>query len=128
MRDILQTKTVALPSGLATTTTAALDLEGAQMSGKLFLVADVPATPTLANTKTLTVAITECDTLAGSYTAATGYGNMVITGPASGGGVATIFTLAIHPSTKRYVKATFTGQSAGGDLSAVTATFAASLK
>lgn len=127
MRDVLLTKTVALPNAAATTTTAALYLEGgggAHLAGKAYIGIEVPATPTLANTKTITVAITECATLGGSYTPAVGYGNMVITGPASGGGVATKYKLAIHPGTLPYIKATFTGVASGGDTSGVTATFA----
>jgi hypothetical protein len=124
MQDVLLKATTALPNGNATTTSTALDLQaqgGAYIAGKASLWIRVPATPTLANTKTLTVAITDCATSGGSYTAVTGYGRMVITGPASGGGPATNFELALHPGLKQFVKVTYTGESSGGDLSAVSA-------
>lgn len=123
MQDVLLKATTALPNGAATTTSASLDLQvgGSFIAGKASLVVRVPATPTLANTKTLTVAITDCATEGGSYTAVTGYGTMVITGPASGGGVATVFRLAPLENLRRYVKVTYTGVASGGDLSAVSA-------
>lgn len=123
MQDVLLKATTTLPNGAATTTSTALDLHtgGSFLAGKASLVIRVPATPTLANTKTLVVAVTHSDTSGGSYTAAPGYGTMVITGPSSGGGVATVFPLAIHEGLKRYVKITYTGESSGGDLSAVSA-------
>lgn len=126
MRDVLMTKTVALPAAAATATTAALDLEGsggAHLAGKAYFELEVPATASLVSTKKITVALTECATLGGSYTAAVGYGNTVITGGGSGG-AATKFKLAIHPGTLRYVKGTFSVESGGGDNTAVTATFA----
>lgn len=127
MQDIKVKTTVAFPSGAATTTSAALDLQGggAHVSGQLYLEIIAPATPALADTKTHTFALTECATSGGSYTAVVGYGNMVTTGASSAGAAAVTYRLAIHPHVKRYVKLTITGITSGGDSSAVSATFAA---
>lgn len=126
MQDVLNRKSVALPASSAAATTAAIDLEGgggSHLAGKGYLVVRIPATPVLADTKTITVSLTECDTLGGSYTAITGYGTMVVTGAtATPGGAATVFKLAVHPHVKRYVKATFTIPATSGDNTAVAAT------
>lgn len=126
MQDVLLKVATALPSGAATTTSTALDLQsgGKYTAGKASLVFNVPATPTLANTKTLTCAILHCDTVGGSYVAPDGMGPIVITGPASGGGVATRYPYPLPENLKRFVKATYTGVASGGDLSAVSATLA----
>ncbi len=125
MQDVLNRKSVALPASSAAATTAAIDLEGggAHIAGKGWLVVRIPATPALADTKTITVSLTDCATLGGSYTAITGYGAMVVTGAtATPGGAATEFKLAIHPHVKRFVKATFTIPATSGDNTAVAAT------
>jgi len=86
MIHIDQTKTTTLPAAAATTTSAAIDLS--TTSGGLGLTNQrlhirIPTIP-VANTKKLTFAVLGSTTLGGSYTAVQGYGNLDLTGTASG--------------------------------------------
>jgi hypothetical protein len=129
MQDVKTKTTVAFPSGAATTTSAAIDIQGGGsfVANRLFFEIQAPATPSLADAKTHTFALTDCATSGGTYTAVEGYGNMVTTGASSAGAAAKNFRLCVHPHVKRFVKLTITGISSGGDSSAVSCTFAAAL-
>ena len=128
MQDVKTKTTVAFPSGAATTTSAAVDIQGggSHIASRLFFEIQAPATPSLANGSTHTFALTDSATLGGTYTAVEGYGNMVNTGGASGGAIKN-FRLCVHPHVKRFVKLTITGITSGGDSSAISCTFAAAL-
>lgn len=122
MFDVLCKNSTALPNGAATTTSAALDLQGGgkYTAGKCSLTIAIPATPALANAATMTVGITHCATSGGSYVAVPGYGGMITTGAGGAGAAAVTYTLPLHENVLQFVKVTFTG-SAAGDSSGVSA-------
>ena len=117
MIHIDQTKTTTLPAAAATTTSAAIDLS--TTSGGLGLTNQrlhirIPTIP-VANTKKLTFAVLGSTTLGGSYTAVQGYGNLDLTGTASGVPEQTI-KLAIHPATPRFLKVSAALEASGGTI------------
>lgn len=117
MIHIDQTKTTTLPAAAATTTSAAIDLNtttgGVGLTNQRLHIRfpDIP----VANTKKLTFDVLGSATLGGSYTSVQGYGNLALTGTASGVPGQTI-RLAIHPATPRYLKVSAALEASGGTI------------
>jgi uncharacterized SAM-dependent methyltransferase len=126
MRERQTIKTVALPAAGASASTAPLDfgtaLPGPQ--GKGFdLVVEVPALPSLANTKTATTILQ--DSANGTdYATIPGTGSLVQTGAGGVGAAAASLRLHLPPRTRRYVRATITVEADGGNNTARTLTMA----
>lgn len=117
-----QRVSTALPAAAATATpSTALNLgpAGGRNQDKLKLQIYVPATPNLANTKTITFKVYDCDTSGGSYTEVEGYGNMIQTGAGGVGDSADEWILRIHDHVRQYVKVKATVETSGGDNTAV---------
>jgi hypothetical protein len=126
MRERQTIKTVALPAAGATASTAPLDfgtaLPGPQ--GKGFeLVVEVPALPSLANTKSATVTIQ--DSANGTdYAAIPGVGTLVQTGAGGTGAAAASLRIHLPPVIRRYVRASIAVEADGGNNTARTLTMA----
>lgn len=120
-------RTVALPAAGASAVTGALDLGpgGGRNMEQAILTLALPATPSLANTKSVTVTVTECATVGGSYTTVPGYGNMSVTGAGGAGAAAETWSLRLHDHVLQYVKISVAVEASGGDNTGVT--FTASL-
>jgi hypothetical protein len=122
-------KTVAYPAAAANVSTAALDLGptgGAGLTGGQFVFRN-PALAALVDAKTVTITLTDCDTLGGTYSAVEGYGNMVLTGAGGAGAAAKDFRMPIARHVRQFVKANVAVLTGGGTLTASTFTFAIEL-
>lgn len=121
--DLAKTITTALPAAGANVTGTPLDLEqpnGGALDNVAFEV-NIPATPNLAEGKTLTVTILDG---AASDSLATVDPPIVatITGGATGGEAAQIL-FRLPPTARRYVAARYAVEADGGNSTAVDATF-----
>lgn len=126
MKDVLLYKTKALPAAAATATSDTIDLGpqgGAHRGREMQILIEVPATPSLVDTKLITLGITDSAD-DNSFTAVPGYGGMTIAGVAtSQGGPATTFKLKIHDHVRRYLRFTAAVESGGGSNIAVSVTY-----
>ncbi len=124
--DSTSYRTVALPAAAASAATGYLDLGpggGRNMEQGILSIA-LPATPSLANTKSITVTVQECATSGGSYTTVPGYGNLSVTGAGGVGAAAKTWSLRVHDHVLQFVKVSFAVEASGGDNTAVSATVA----
>lgn len=120
--DSNQRVSTALPAaGSTATPSTALDLgvAGGRNQTLLKLQISVPATANLADTKTITFKVYDCDTSDGTYTEVEGYGNMIQTGAGGVGDSADEWILRIHDHVRRYVKVKATVEASGGNNTAV---------
>lgn len=120
-------KTVALPAAGNSASTGAIQVGNGNVGDRVEFLFEYPALPNLVNTKKVTTTFEHSDTEGGSYTAIEGTGNMVITGPASGGSPAKTFGVFIPRRHKAWVRATVAVEAAGGDNTASSLTFAPDL-
>lgn len=127
MRERTSIKTVALPAAAASASTAALRIPLGPHRGAFEFHVELPATPNLVATKKITITLEESDSESTGFAALPTVGNMIVTGPASGGGLATLFRLYCPPVHKEWVRATVAVESGGGDNTAKSLTFAADL-
>ncbi len=121
-------KSVALNNGAGNVSTSYIDLGpggGAHIPAGRFLFR-LPLQAALADAGTVTVALMECATSGGTYTAVPGYGTMVVTGAGGAGAAAADFKMPIAAHVLQYVKAKFTQVGAGNN-SVVSANFAVEL-
>lgn len=124
MRERSSIKTVALPAANASASTAALRIPLGPHRGAFEFHLELPATPSLVNTKKITVTLEESDVEGSGFAAMPTTGNMIVTGPASGGGLAALFRLYCPPVHKEWVRATVAVETGGGDNTAKSLTFA----
>lgn len=120
-KDNLQKKSIALPAAGSTANTASLDL-GSATPGPLRalrVIVSVPATPSLANTKTITLTVAHSADNSTFTTFATAG---TITGPASGGGSADEFEVTLPREVLRYIRASAAVEASGGDNTGVSFT------
>ncbi len=115
-------KTVALPAAGQSAVTAALRFTPGPLKVEINL--SLEALPNLVNTKKATVTLEHADTEGGSYSTLETVGNMVVTGPSSGGSAAKTWRLYIPPVRKLWVRAAVAVEASGGDNTAKKLTFA----
>ncbi len=120
MKDANLKVTTALPAAGASNNSAAIDLKTAQAGNIPFVGLEVyvPATPNLANTKLVTLTVQESDDNS-SWAAAKSVAAVVVTGPASGGGVETRQAFNLPLTLKRYIRLNQAVEASGGDSTAV---------
>lgn len=118
LADESMKRTVALPAANASALTAAVDL-GCDRAGPvahpLEIHLSLPALPSLADTKKVTVDLFDCDTLNGTYAVVPTTGNMSVTGVSTSGAPATSWRLYLPPNTRRFIKARVAVEASGGD-------------
>lgn len=127
MRERQTIKSIALPAAGASAVTASLDF-GTALPGpqKITLALELPALPSLANTKTATLEV-EDSADNSSFAPIPGTGNMSVVGAGGTGAAAKIFRLNLPPVFRRYVRAKATVQADGGDNTAQSLTLAVEL-
>lgn len=121
------TKMKALPAAAATNYSDSIDLgfdpstHGNSIDG--FLQVYLPATPSLADTKTVTLSI-EDSADNSSFAAATGTPTFVATGASAAGAAALTGEVQIPTTLRRYVRLKQVVASVGGDNTAIKSRFA----
>lgn len=118
LSDELMKRTVALPAAAASALTAVVDL-GADRAGPLGHTLEVhlslPALPNLADGKSVTVNLQDCDTEGGAYATIPTTGTMSVAGAGGAGAAAKTWRLYLPPHTRRYLKAQVSVEALGGD-------------
>lgn len=131
MQDQNLTKVTAFPAAGATSNPTGLDTKTGPVTGPVdgqaqFNIA-APATPSLADTKTIIYTIEHSDSPSSGFAAIPGVANHISTG-ASGAGAAAVNEFRHIPkNTKRYIRCTAAVLSAGGDSTALSYTFSVHL-
>lgn len=117
MQDALLSKSAALPFAANTSNTNYIDL-GAVLPFPITEAIGVSVSATIAtqtNSKNINIRIQDCaDTNASNFTNISLMPALVVTGNAANV-VPTTFNTVLPPSTKRYIKASATGESDGGN-------------
>ena len=123
MLDVQTTRSLTNPAASGNANSASIDLGpgGGSFLQKGQLRFDIPAMPNLASTETLTITIQDSADNS-SFAAAVGYSTIVITGPASGGSLATTVRRSIHQGLRRYVRIN-SARGTGGNVTAQAVTF-----
>lgn len=127
MREFNTMKTVALPAAGSSALTAAIDVGTGPQRASFEVHLELPALPSLADTKKATVELFECDTEGGTYAAMPGTGGMSVTGESSAGSGAKLWRLYLPPIHKRFIKGKVTVEASGGDNTAKALTLAIDL-
>jgi hypothetical protein len=126
LSDELMKRVKALPAANATAVTDVLDLNAPNVTGgtqmQIQVRISVPALPNLADTKTFTVTMTDCDTSGGSYTAVANVPVLTMTGVSTSGAAAKTLNYMLPPGVRQFVKWAGAVQAAGGDNTAVSFT------
>lgn len=127
MRERSTTKTVALPAAAASAVTTALDF-GTALPGpqKIELFLELPALPSLADTKKCTLDLEQSDDN-NTFAVIPGTGNMSVVGAGGAGAAAKTFRVLLPPGFKRYVRAKAAIDAVGGDNTAKSLTFGVEL-
>jgi hypothetical protein len=123
MLDVQTSRARVNPAASANASSSSIDLGPGGGSfirnGQIRL--DIPAMPNLGNTETLTITIQDSADNS-SFASAVGYATIVVTGPASGGSLATTVRRSIMQSLRRYVRIN-SARSSGGDVTAQSVIF-----
>jgi hypothetical protein len=116
MKDALKKVTVALPNAGNTANSNAIDLEQVAPYAvtKQFYVALSSGLATGANNKNITVVLQHSDEAAANFTNITELATKVITANTANYPAMT-HDVALPPSTKRYIRASATGEANGGN-------------
>lgn len=119
MKDALKKVTVALPNAGNTVNSNAIDLEQAApyTVSKQFYVALSSPVAVGANNKNITVVLQHSDEAAANFTNISELATKLITANTQNYPAMT-HNVALPPATKRYVRASATGEANGGDASA----------
>lgn len=123
-RDVNVQVTKALPAAAASNASDSIDLGHAypgRSVEKLELVINLPATPSLADTKTATLTI-EDSADNSSFAAVTGLSTVVATGAGGVGAAAIERRVKLPSGVRRYIRLAQAVQSAGGDNTGVSTT------
>jgi hypothetical protein len=127
MREFNTIKTVSLPAAAASATTDPIDVGTGPHRANFEVHLELPATPSLANTKSITLTLEECDTIDGSFTTVPTVGNMSVTGANSAGAAAKLFRFYLPPIHKRFIRGKAAVEASGGDNTAKKLTLALDL-
>lgn len=122
LKDASLIVTTALPAQNTTGNTASLDLGVGNFDG-ISLRVNVPATPSLANSQTLTITIQDSADNS-SFAAVAQYETIVMTGAGGVGSAAVERTYPLTPSIRRYVRISVAASATAGDNTAVSSTYA----
>jgi len=118
IRDALLKVTKACPAANANHNSDAIDTgctnPGAALESFELEIA-IPALPSLAADKTLTVKVQDCATAAGSYTDVAELASFVVTGVSTDGSAAATRTVKLPSSIKRYIEVNLAVAASGGD-------------
>lgn len=123
--DAQLTKTTALPAQTATANGASIDLgvtTAAALSEAVQLEISIPATPSLANSQTITATFQDSADNS-SFAAITGLSTLVATGAGGVGSAAVSRKVPLPNATRRYVRASYAASATAGDNTAVSGTF-----
>jgi hypothetical protein len=124
-KDAALLVTTALPAAGATANGSSIDL-GSDEPGPIVddfdVLVEVPATPSLADTKNITITLQ--DSADDSTFAAIGALKAQVIGPAAGGagGSALEFRCKLPATVRRYVRASYAVDASGGDNTAISGT------
>jgi hypothetical protein len=127
MRERQTIKTVALPAAAAAALTGAINVGTHNIGQRCEVHLELEATPSLVDTKKITVDLYESDTESGSYTVIPTTGNMVVTGAGGAGAGAKLFRIFLPPVHKPWIKGRAAVESGGGDNTAKKLTLAIDL-
>jgi len=123
MLDVQTSRSLANPAASANANSSSIDIGpgGGSFIQNGQIRIDVPALPNLGNTETLTITIQDSADNS-NWASAVGYSTIVITGPASGGSLATTVRRSIMQSLRRYVRIN-SARNTGGNVTAQSVTF-----
>lgn len=127
MRELNTIKTVSLPAAGSSAQTDPIDVGTGPQRGNFEVHLELPATPSLADTKKITLTLEECDTIDGSYTTMPTVGNMSVTGASSAGAAAKLFRFYLPPIHKRFIRGAAAVEASGGNNTAKKLTLALDL-
>lgn len=125
VQDALLTQTKALPAAAGTVNGTAIDTHATDpgaIGGHSNFQLSVPATPSLANSATLTFTVQDSADNS-SFAAVSGLATLVMTGAGGVGSAAASQTWRLPPNLRRYVRVSVVESAAGGDNSAVSMTY-----
>lgn len=124
--DLSLTQTKALPASATTVNGTAIDthsVDGGNIGEFANFTLSVPATPSLANSATLTFTIQDSADNS-SFAAVAGLPTLVMTGAGgTGSAAASLGPIRFPPTLRRYVRVSVVESAAGGDNSAVSMTY-----
>ncbi len=118
LADESMKRTKALPAAGATASTDVVDLGStnpAAVPVPLEIQIDVPALPSLADTKNATFDLQDCDTADGTFATVECTGNMVRTGAGGAGSAAKVWRFMLPLNVRRYIKVKCTVDAVGGN-------------
>ena len=131
MRDQNLTKVTPLPAAASTSSPTGLDTNASPVCGDLgnhaFFHITCPATPALADAKTIIFTIEHSDSASSGFSAVPGISPHTITGSGGAGAAAVDEFRPIPRSTRRFVRCTAAVLTAGGDSTALSYTFSVDL-
>lgn len=126
LADELMKRTKALPAAGASNFTDVVNLGSPNpCSGihvPLEVTLEIPALPSLADTKNATFEVFDCDTEGGTYAVVEGTGNTKRLGAGGAGAAAKWFRFFLPPNVRQFVKIKCTVDASGGDNTGVTYT------
>lgn len=124
IRDALLEVTQAMPAAGATANSSSIDLTSTTLGSAneaTEFVIDVPATPSLANTETLTFTVQDSANNS-SFAAISDVDALVLTGDGGDGADAYVFRTRLPEATRRYVRVSIVASASAGDNTGITAT------
>jgi hypothetical protein len=122
IKDAALIKTKALPAAGAANATDSIDLQKVDASFEgIEVEIAVPALPSLADTKTVTVTLKDSADNA-TFAAIAELATLVLTGAGGAGAAAASRVVRLPSSTRRYLRADIAVEAAGGDNTAKSAT------
>jgi len=123
LKDANFIATTALPAAGASNNSNVFNLgAGTFLPEEIELQVSIPATPSLADTKNLTLTIEDSADNA-SFSAITGLATIVVTGAGGAGAAAKTETIRLPSTTRQYLRLNQAVDAAGGDSTAVSTTF-----
>ena len=117
--------TAALPATASTAVSAGIDLGSTTLGAvaeSIAALVKVPATPDLADTKTITVSIQDSADNS-SFAAIDGTGSLVLLGAGGTGAAAAELRVKLPTTSRKYVRATATAVASAGDSTGVSLEF-----
>ena len=117
--------TTALPAAGATSNSSSLDLGNTPIGAfadLMEVVVSIPATPSLADTKNITLTLQDSADNS-TFAAIAAEATLVVTGAGGAGAAAASRRVKFPPTTRRYVRLSAAVDSAGGSNIAVSTTF-----
>lgn len=124
LKDVQLIKTVALPAAGASAQTDSLDLlQGSDQEAHFEVELSLPALPSLADDKSVTVTLKDSEDDA-SFDAIAALAALVVTGAGGSGSAAASRKVRLPSDTRRYLRADVAVEAAGGDNTAKALTLA----